>query len=195
MAERYPIYRCSGGYFCTIIIESHGRYIRCLAVAIFKLAKTKDWALRSFFMLHLWDLTIYYVAFCVAHHPAELFSASQNAAAEKEICSVVTLVKLEEPSESRNNDTVTGCVCVCEGERAVWYPCGQKMQAVPKGIVVVVLCCAGSNYDVSGPKIQASSIRPTEQTSTVLLQRDYWHHRLKGELTSTRVRPSSSFRD
>lgn len=28
-------------------------------------------------------------------------------------------------------------------KRAVWYPCGQKMQAVPKGmvvIVVVVLC-------------------------------------------------------
>lgn len=23
----------------------------------------------------------------------------------------MTLVKLEEPSESRNNDTVTGCVC------------------------------------------------------------------------------------
>lgn len=36
-----------------------------------KLAKTKRLGITVVLMLHLWDLTIYYVAFCVAHHPAE----------------------------------------------------------------------------------------------------------------------------
>lgn len=64
----------------------------------------------------------------LAHHLAELSLRRIMLLLLK--CSVVMPVKLEESSESRNNDTVTGCV---EGERAVWYPRGQKLQAVPRG--------------------------------------------------------------
>ena len=52
-------------------------------------------------MLHLWDLTIYYVAFCVAHLKQSCPHRENAVAAAAENCSVVTFVKLAEPSRKR----------------------------------------------------------------------------------------------
>ena len=58
----------AGSGFCTVITESHGRGIRCQGAAISKLAGFKRLVhYGRFSCCTSGTLTIYYVAFCVAH--------------------------------------------------------------------------------------------------------------------------------
>ena len=107
-----------GSGFCTVITESHGRGIRCQGAAISKLAGFKRLVhYGRFSCCTSGTLTIYYVAFCVAHLK-QLFRIAKML-----LLLLLLLLPAAETAPSyrssssqnhrgkgnNNNDTATGC--------------------------------------------------------------------------------------
>ncbi len=86
--EGAPFIAVAGGgrFFVQSTSSRMGDILGAWRPPYFKLAKTKDWGITVVFMLHLWDLTIYYVAFCVAHHLAELSLCRKMLLLKKLLC-------------------------------------------------------------------------------------------------------------